>query len=366
MVNELEIRIGTRSTHVRVETGGLSRVGEMLAVVRGAGRASTVAVVSDSTVAGLYGEAAAESLCAAGWKVEAVTIEPGEGSKSFAAVQFLYEAFARAGLHRDGLVLALGGGVVSDVAGFAAATWMRGVEFAICPTTLEAQIDAAIGGKTAINISAGKNLVGAFHPASFVLIDPACLSTLAPRDVRAGMAESIKHAMITSEEFFGWHEEHVDDVLSLRGNAMEELILRNVKIKAAIVERDPFETMGERRVLNFGHTIGHAIENACGYELRHGECVALGMLAACRISNRLTGLPESVTARLEKLLARFGLPTKLSNPPPVERILDMMKLDKKVQDGRIHFLLLAEVGQLVARDDVGVDAVTSAYESLMV
>lgn len=351
-------------TRIRVETGSLSRVGEMLNRSRGTRRASTLVLVSDSTVAGLYGGSVAESLRRSGWKVEAVTLTPGEGSKSLATVQSLYEAFARAGLHRDGLVVALGGGVVSDVAGFAAATWMRGVEFAICPTTLEAQIDAAIGGKTAINIPAGKNLVGAFHPASFVLIDPACLSTLDPRDVRAGMAESIKHAMITSEEFFAWHEEHVDDVLSLRSDVLEELIVRNEKIKAAIVERDPFEMTGERRALNFGHTIGHAIENACGYELRHGECVALGMIAACRMSNRLTGLPESVTARLERLLERFGLPTKLSNPPPTERIIETMGLDKKVQDGRIHFLLLADLRQPLARDDVGLDAVMSAYESL--
>lgn len=300
-----------------------------------------------------------------GWTVATVTVPVGETSKSLEQSRRLYDALAEMRFPRDGVVLGLGGGVVCDLAGFVAATWMRGVDLVLCPTTLEADIDAAIGGKTAINLSAGKNLVGVFHPARLVLIDPTCLRTLDARDIRAGLAESIKHALIASEEFLSWHESRLDDVRSLRDAALTELIERNVAIKSAIVSRDPFETTGERMFLNLGHTIGHAIENACGYSLRHGECVGLGMLAACRLSEQVAGLPSEVTRRVEALIRRIGLPTRLPETIPVETILEAIGRDKKSRAGSVRFVLLENIARPLVRTNVGLDDIVSAYHSLV-
>ena len=357
----IETASGTEVSEIVVRPGVLEEVGALLAAVWGKRQ---VLLVTDARVEQLYAKAARASLEAAGFEVRTHAIEPGEASKRLPVAESLYADLARAGVARDGAVVALGGGVVSDLAGFVAATWMRGIPFAILPTTLEADVDASLGGKTAVNIAGGKNLVGAFHQPRLVAVDPRCLRTLPERDVRAGLGESIKHALITGAEFLAWHEEQVEAILTLEQETLAELIRRNLRIKAAVVERDTFERSGARVVLNFGHTLGHAIEEAGRYVLRHGECVGLGMLAACRLAHSLGMLDAGVPERVETVLARFGLPTGLRERVEVERILDIVRNDKKVQGRKVRYVLLEAIGKPVLRDDVPETAVAAAYESL--
>ncbi len=262
------------------------------------------------------------------------------------------------------MILALGGGVISDLGGFAAATWMRGIRFAICPTTLESAIDASIGGKTAVNLPGAKNLVGAFHSPVLVATDPTCLSTLEPLDVSAGMAESIKHALIADAEFLVWHETHAEAIRKLDETVLTELILRNVRIKCGVVARDPFEQSGDRMVLNFGHTIGHAIEANCGNALRHGACVALGMLAACRLSQALGLVASTLVDRVAALLARYELPTQLERAHDTDTLLESVHKDKKARGKTVRFVLLEDVGRPVIREDVSQQQMREAIESL--
>lgn len=322
-------------------------------------------VITDERVAEIYGATLLESLKLADFQTLEYRIKPGEASKSLTVVGDIYRFLADRTVGRDAVIVALGGGVVSDLAGFVAATWMRGVRFVVCPTTLEADIDASIGGKTAINIPGGKNLVGAFHQPILVAVDPACLGTLDPRDVRAGLAESVKHALISSAEFLAWHEINVNEILTLDHARLTELILRNLRIKAGIVEQDAHEQTGLRMHLNFGHTIGHAIEECCGFALRHGECVSLGMVAACRLSHETGSLDASTVTRVGALLERFGLPTKLPEPIDTDGIMATIRTDKKVRGGAQRFVLLEEVGKPTVRDDIEEQRIRRAYESLL-
>ena len=358
----IEIRQEPELSEVVVRPGVLQDVGALLAGVWGRRR---VLLVTDATVERLHGKTALASLEGAGLEACTYVIEPGESSKRLAVAEQLYAELARAGVARDGAIVVLGGGVVSDLAGFVAATWMRGIPFAICPTTLEADVDASVGGKTAVNIAGGKNLVGAFHQPRLVAVDPECLRTLPARDVRAGLGESIKHALITDEDFLTWHQAHAEAILALEPETLAELIRRNLRIKAEVVQRDALEQSGARVMLNFGHTLGHAIEEASRYELRHGECVGLGMLAACRLSVELGMLGAEVPGRLEAVMTRFGLPTRLDDSAAnIKHILPTVRSDKKAQGGKVRYVLLEAIARPVVRDDVPEEAVTAAYESL--
>jgi 3-dehydroquinate synthase len=254
--------------------------------------------------------------------------------------------------------------VISDLAGFAAATWMRGIPHAFCPTTVEGAIDAAVGGKTAVNLPHAKNLVGAFHPPVFVGVDPDTFATLPARDISAGLAESIKHALITDPDFADWHQANADAVAKLEPGVLMELVVRNIQIKGRFVAEDPYERTGVRMALNFGHTIGHAIESCGRYRLRHGECVALGMIGACRLSAMLGLADEGLVDRVVRLLARFNLPTRLEGPVDVDALLDAMRRDKKSRGGRLRFVLLEGIGQVTLRDDVRAEDVREAIASL--
>lgn len=370
---DLIIQANNGQTKLAISAGILTEVGSLLQQALRGGMSGDspgeskihVAIITDENVGPLYEAQVVASLADSEFKTSVHIIEPGESSKRIEVLNELYQFFAEIALGRDGVVLALGGGVVSDLAGLAAATWMRGVGFAICPTTLEADIDASVGGKTAINIPGGKNLVGAFHQPRLVAIDPICLNSLDPRDVCAGLAESVKHAMIASEEFLAWHEVNAEAILTLDENILPELILRNVKIKAAFVEADAKEQTGKRMMLNFGHTIGHAIEDCCGYTLRHGECVALGMLAACRLSQRIGVLNASIVERMETLLKQFQLPTKLEEAYDPDKILSVIQNDKKKRASVVRFVLLEGIGRPVIRDDVSESQMKEAYESLI-
>lgn len=357
-----EFTFGDTKTRVSVRLNSLSSAGQSLA----AAIPSTkhVFIVTDERVATIYADVVERALAESGIEWHVATVPPGEPSKSLAAATRLYEFLSQHRAARDSLVFALGGGVVSDLAGFVAGTWMRGIPFAVCPTTLEAAVDACLGGKTAVNVSAGKNLVGVFHQPSLILVDPRCLNTLDARDIRAGLAESIKHALIADADFLAWHEGNVEGILALQPEMVRELILWNLRIKGAIVERDPCERSGERMLLNFGHTIGHAVERASDFSLRHGECVAIGMVAACRLGETLRISSDATTSRVVALLAQFGLPTTTPARLDSVRVLEAMRLDKKIASGSLRFVLLADIARPVIRADVPEAAVRDVMESL--
>lgn len=390
-----ELVLGTSSASVAIHIGNgqLGHIGEWISKRK---TPPVVVVVSDTTVWPLYKGVIHQSLGEmAGSACHVHLIPPGDASKSLEQLGLLYDAFGQAGLARDGLVLALGGGVVSDLAGLAAATWMRGVRFAICPTTLEADIDAAVGGKTGINHPAGKNMVGAFYQPELVMIDPGCLRTLPERDVVAGMAESIKHAAIADAEFLTWQVKRAEAILRLDAGVMEELIEQNLRIKIAVVEADERETggaepnrplhrdvkdeeaasatrapalmpggaaSGGRAVLNFGHTIGHAVESWFDYELRHGECVAIGMSAAGWISREMGLLDAADYERLLDALKVFGLPVSAPRRLDVDSVAVLTLGDKKSRGGKRRWVLLNGLGRTVVRDDVPEKLVRGAIE----
>ena len=311
-------------------------------------------IVSDSQVAPLYAQRVQAALAAArpDAKIALHVFEAGEASKTLANFSGVIDALAALGATRDACIYALGGGVVGDLAGFAAACWMRGIDVVQLPTTLLAMVDSSVGGKTAVDIAQGKNLVGAFHPPCAVIADTAALRTLPPRELRAGFAEVIKYGAIVDAPFLDWLDADADGLLAGDDAVLAEAIARSCAHKAAIVERDPFER-GERALLNFGHTFGHAIETEQGYGgLNHGEAVAVGMVLAARLST-LLGLADAADGeRLRALLARFGLPTTL--PPDLDpaALVARMRLDKKAQGSGLRFVLWDGAGKARVVADV--------------
>lgn len=303
--------------------------------------AQDILLVSNVTVAPLYASAVLAAL--AGRRVVQVLLPDGEQHKTLDHVSRVLDVLVANRFGRDGLVLALGGGVVGDLAGFTAACYQRGMAFAQLPTTLLAQVDSSVGGKTGVNHPGGKNLIGAFHQPSVVLSDTATLASLPPRELRAGLAEVIKYALVFDPHFLDWIEQHLDDLLALQPTAMAHAIYRSCELKAQVVLRDERE-QGERALLNFGHTFGHAIEAATGYtDWLHGEAVAAGMLIAADMSARIGLLPRHDVQRIADLLQRAGLAT----PPPrmgAERAMHYMSVDKKVRAGRIRLVLLNALG----------------------
>ena len=311
-------------------------------------------IVSDSQVAPLYAQRVQAALAAArpDAKLALHVFDAGEASKTLANFSGVIDALAALGATRDACVYALGGGVVGDLAGFAAACWMRGIDVVQLPTTLLAMVDSSVGGKTAVDIAQGKNLVGAFHPPRAVVADTAALRTLPPRELRAGFAEVIKYGAIVDAPFLDWLDANADGLLAGDDALLADAIARSCAHKAAIVERDPFER-GERALLNFGHTFGHAIETEQGYGgLNHGEAVAVGMVLAARLST-LLGLADAADGeRLRALLARFGLPTAL--PPDLDpaALVARMRLDKKAQGSGLRFVLWNGAGKARVVADV--------------
>jgi 3-dehydroquinate synthase len=325
---------------------------------------SCAVIITDSIVAPLYARILQNSLKQTGLDSEIFEFPAGEPSKSFRTATQIYTFLAQQKLGRDGLIVALGGGVVGDVAGFVAGTWMRGVRWINCPTSMEADVDACLGGKTAVNLPDGKNLVGVFHDPSAVVIDPHCLRTLPDREIRAGLAEAIKHALLQSVRELDWLETHINKILSLDPEILVQLIERNLRFKGRVAAEDPQDKLDRRIILNFGHTIGHAIEVCFEGTLRHGECISLGMLAACRISHRVGLLAADEVRRVHNLLRAAGLPTRLEHPVEQNKFLSAMKLDKKNAAGKSRFVLLKGIGNPVIHDDVSADFVAEAFASL--
>lgn len=326
-------------------------------------RPSQIAVVTDATVHGLHRVAIESELAAlpSRW----VVLPAGEASKSLAVLERIYDELAATRLERDGLILALGGGVVGDVAGFAAATWLRGVRFVQLPTTLEAAVDASVGGKTGINHPLGKNLIGAFHQPSAVVIDVDFLATLPQRDAIAGLGECVKHAALKGDDEIAWLEGNAAGVIGREPAALTELIARNCRIKAEVVAADERER-DRRAILNYGHTLGHALEHVMGYELRHGECVALGILAENQIAVTRGLLPPALAGRIEALIDRLGLPTRLPRPLDRDAVLAACRLDKKNRGGAVTLMLLHGAGRCERAADVRDEEIVAAVESITV
>ena len=301
-------------------------------------------VVSNETVAPLYLDKLRQNL--AGREVASISLADGESFKTLATMQTILDALVASGANRDTTVIALGGGVVGDIAGFAAACYMRGVAFIQVPTTLLAQVDSSVGGKTGVNHDKGKNLIGAFHQPRAVLIDTDTLNTLPPREFRAGLAEVIKHGVICDPTYFAWLESSMSALLEKDPESLAQAILRSCEIKASVVAEDERET-GRRAILNFGHTFGHAIERCLGYgEWLHGEAVAAGMVMAAELS----GIEAADLSRLKNLIAAAGLPIE---PPAIarERWLEAMGLDKKVRQKKLRFVLLRSLGEACVSTD---------------
>jgi 3-dehydroquinate synthase len=343
----LSVALGERSYPIHIGTDLLGRADLIVPVLA----RNSVAVVSNTTVAPLFMERLAGALTRAGAEVVRIVVPDGEEHKDWRTLNAIFDALLEKRCGRDTTLVALGGGVIGDLAGFAAAIYQRGVQYVQAPTTLLSQVDSSVGGKTAINHPLGKNMIGAFHQPRLVLADMGTLKTLPERELRSGLAEVIKHGLVRDAAFFAWLEANIERLLSRDPVALEQAVMRSVAIKAEIVARDEREG-GLRRVLNFGHTFGHAIETGLGYGAwLHGEAVAAGMVRAARLSERVCRLAAADTLRLARLIEAAGLPT--APPPiPVARWLELMRRDKKVVGGAMRFVLLERLGDAVVRGDV--------------
>jgi 3-dehydroquinate synthase len=355
----VEVGLGDRAYEVVIGEGLIASAGERL---RPFVKRNRAAVVADETVMKLHGAALVAGLAKAGVEAPMIAVPPGEASKSFEQLAELSDRLLELGLDRGDLIVAFGGGVVGDLAGFAAAIYKRGIDFVQVPTTLLAQVDSSVGGKTAIDTPRGKNLIGAFHQPRLVLADLALLSTLPDREMRAGYAEVIKYGLLGDAHFFAWLEENGGDVLDRQPGALGYAVARSVQMKAEIVAADEREA-GRRALLNLGHTFGHALEAEIGFgeALLHGEAVALGCAQAFRFSVMQGLCPPADAARVEAALAARGLPTQMSQvvggaPLAVERLIGHMAQDKKAEDGGLTFVLVRAIGDAVVEKRVDVTA----------
>ena len=359
------VSLGARSYEILIGNGRLSSAGPELAARFGK---RNTAIVTDTHVAAHHLAALEASLQAAGLKSTAIVLEPGEATKSFRVLGPLCERLLVAGIERGDLVIALGGGVIGDLTGFAASILRRGVRMVQIPTSLLAQVDSSVGGKTGINTPQGKNLVGTFHQPSLVLADTGVLATLPPRELRAGYAEVVKYGLLGDAPFFDWLEANWRRLFGNDLEVLADAVEISCKAKAAIVARDETET-GERMLLNLGHTFGHALEAWCGFSSRllHGEAVAIGMAQAFRFSAKLGHAPPTSAHRAEAHLKAVGLPTRIHDIPGQDRpeaaaLFKLMSQDKKVRDGKMTLILVRGIGQAFITRDVAPAAILQFLE----
>jgi 3-dehydroquinate synthase len=337
----ITVNLGSRSYPIVIGAGVLREVGARL---RALGAGAKVALVSDPKVLALHGGPVAGSLKAESFEVSIIELPEGEAAKTLATAESAWERCLEAGLDRGSTLLALGGGAVGDLTGFVAATYMRGIAFVQLPTTLLAQVDASIGGKVAIDHPKAKNLIGAFYQPRLVVIDPETLLTLPDRDYRSGLAEVIKHGIILDADYFADLEAHVGEILSRDLPTLERIVTGSCRLKAGVVEADEREA-GLRSILNYGHTVGHAIEALTGYERwAHGEAVSLGIIVAAALAQRLSIATAETRERQIALLERASLPVTFKEPEP-QAILEALGRDKKARDGRVPFVLAPRIGE---------------------
>lgn len=354
------IELPQQRYEVLIEPGALARTGE---TVRSLAPHDRCALLAERTAFGLHGRSLESSLQRAGYAPVTYVFDIDEARKTLATVHQLYDVLLDGRLERRSPLIALGGGVTGDTAGFVAATYLRGLPLVQCPTTLLAMVDSSVGGKTGVNVEQGKNLIGAFHQPIAVVIDPLVLATLPPRELRCGLAECVKHGMIRDESLFEFILSRLPQILAADPETLVDLVRRNVEIKAAVVTEDEREK-GVRAHLNFGHTFGHAIETTVGYgNIEHGEAVGLGMLAAAHTALELGLCEKDLLQRLVALLDAAGLPVRAELPPDDE-LEAAMRLDKKVADGRVHFVLPDRMGHVVIRDDVPAACVRAGWRGI--
>lgn len=361
----IEVELSANPYPIVIGAGSLDLLGEQVRL-RGFKAGTKVLVVTNPAVHGPYGARALASLAAAGFEAGEWVIEAGEDQKTPATVALIHDAAFERRLERGSLIVALGGGVVGDMAGFAAASWLRGIAVVQVPTTLLAMVDAAIGGKTGVNHPGGKNLIGAFHQPRLVLIDPDVLATLPEREFRAGMAEVIKYGVIGDPELFASLEaapSGLGDRQAVGPALLQTLLERSAAAKARVVAADELEG-GLRAILNYGHTLGHVVETLTGYgTYLHGEAVGLGMLAAGRIATALGLWSAADEERQRRLISAAGLPVDFPRLEP-EAVLQCLQGDKKVREGRVRFVLPTAIGQVVIRDDVSAAVIHASLAEL--
>jgi len=362
----IDVTLGERSYPIIIAPGLLAEAGTLLGETLGTG---TVLIISDERVAGLYAQPLRSSLERCGMRVHLETFPPGEEAKTLDQASRLWQACAGHRLDRCGVIVALGGGVTGDLAGFVAACWMRGLRLVQIPTTLLAMVDSSVGGKTGVNSPAGKNLIGAFKQPQCVLIDPELLRSMDDREYRAGLAEVLKYGVIRDAPFFAWQEEHAEELLARDPAAVAQAVAQCCRIKAAYVAADETE-QGVRAELNYGHTFGHAIELETKYaRYLHGEAVGLGMRMAAALATGLGVLGDGdLAARQDRLLARYHLPLTYTVADPAaaaQRLAGHCRLDKKVAHGRTRFILPRRMGEVVTHEAPDAALVVEAFASAL-
>lgn len=351
-MRKVKVALGSKSYQVYIGSGLLAQTGNWL---NENGFSGKLVMITDPTVNKLYGETLSRGLTKEGYTVSTLLVPEGEEQKSLETAGRLYHELTHSRAERTTPILALGGGVIGDLAGFVAATYLRGVPLVQIPTTLLAQVDSSVGGKVAVDHGQLKNVIGAFYQPRLVLADTNTLKTLPAEELANGLAEVIKSAAIRDKKFFAFLEENLDRIKSLEEKALEEIVFQSVKVKAEVVEKDEMD-LGLRNILNYGHTIGHAIESVSGFNIGHGQAVAIGMLAAARISNRMGMLDENEVVRLKKVIEQAGLPAKMPDFK-LEEIMQVMKHDKKIRQDKVRFVLLKSIGNVFITDEVNLSLV---------
>lgn len=367
----VHVSLGPASYDILIASDELSSIADVAGGWLGEGvpasKRGHAYLITDRNIAGTHARVVGESLSAAGWSCEVFTLEPGEQSKSLDVTGQMYDWLVERQASRNSVVIAVGGGVVGDAAGFVAATYARGLPFIQVPTTLLAQVDSSVGGKVGVNHARGKNLIGAFHQPRGVLIDTATIMTLPQRDYRSGLAEVVKYGVILDVEFFEFLEKNTAGLENRDASTLRQVIARCCRLKADVVEQDERETTGLRAVLNYGHTFAHAFEALSGYgELLHGEAVAIGMGYAARLAEHRELIGPELYQRQTRLLADLGLPTVLPSATKLSssEILDRMRLDKKAVSGKLRFILPTRLGRVELFDDVPEARVLEILEEL--
>ena len=354
-MKKVRVRLGSTGYNIHIGPGLLTQTGAKLKEI---GFSDKLVIITDPTVKSLYGNNLKESLTRNGFKVLILEVPEGEEQKSLETAGRLYHELTDFYAERTTPILALGGGVIGDLAGFVAATYLRGVPLVQIPTTLLAQLDSSIGGKVAVNHGLLKNKIGAFYQPRLVISDITTLETLTTGELSDGLAEAIKYGVIWDEELFTYLEQNINQIKSLDDRVLETIVFRSAKIKAEVVEKDERD-FGLRSILNYGHTVGHAIESVSELKVRHGEAVAIGMLAAARISNKLGFLDQNEVIRLKNVIARAGLPTETPHLH-LEKLIQAMKHDKKILQGKIRFVLPKSIGEVFVTDEVSPSLIEQA------
>jgi 3-dehydroquinate synthase len=361
MTSVINVNLPQQSYEIAIASGSLEQLGQRMADLK---LGKKVLLVSNPTIFKHYGKKAINSLESAGFQVASYCLPAGERYKTLNSIQKLYDVALENRLERSSTMVALGGGVIGDMTGFAAATWLRGINVVQVPTTLLAMVDSAIGGKTGVNHPHGKNLIGAFHQPRLVLVDPEVLKTLPVREFRAGMAEVIKYGVIWDAELFAQMaaSKNLNQLRYIKPELIDAILTRSCQAKADVVGKDEKEG-GIRAILNYGHTIGHAVESLTGYRLvNHGEAVAIGMVAAGQIAVELGMWQQEETERQNALIQKAGLPTKLPGGLDIEGIIDALQLDKKVKNGKVRFILPTQIGVVTITDEVPADIIRQVLQ----